>query len=618
MRISLVALHAYPSPQAVPLANACLAAALGADEALAAVRVSLADFHAGDDPAACAATILDGEPQLVGFSVYLWNTPLTVAIARELRAARPGLMIFAGGPEPTATPERLLRAAPFDFLIVGEGEIPFVEAVGRIVRGGSPDGLDGVATMHGDTVSVGRQRPVRLLDTFPSPVLAGLLDDRASRGMLWELSRGCDFACAYCADVRAGAVRTHSLERLQEELDRFVRLGVPQLFVLDSTFNRDRQRAQAILKMIRATAPHIHCHFEVRSEFIDAAQAKLFAAIGCSLQIGLQSADPQVLARVGRHLDPADFRRRIGLLNREGVIFGFDLIYGLPGDTLTGFMASIDFALELMPNGLDIFPLAVLPGTPLAERADDLRIDRDREPPYLVRATPSFPPNDMARAARLAEACDILYSRGRAVAWFPAVARGAGLRPAQLLARFADWLEGTCGAVREEELADAEIWRMQRAFLATLFTGRRKRLLKPALDFVDYHYHYAEALLAVPPGLPTDREIARSDLLKRPLRLAPSARLARFSYELFDILEAGESDLAEFAAAFTPSGSRAVIYPRAGEVFTESLDEVYFRLLERLDGATPAGKLARGLGLDDGTAREFLEFALAEGIAVMG
>jgi hypothetical protein len=390
------------------------------------------------------------------------------------------------------------------------------------------------------------------------------------------------------------------------------------LFVLDSTFNRDRERAKTILRMIRATAPHIHCHFEARAEFIDDAQARLFAAIPCSLQIGLQSADPLVLARVGRHLDPADFRHRIGLLNREGVIFGFDLIYGLPGDTLAGFAASIDFALELMPNGLDIFPLAILPGTPLAEKAAALGIAHEPGPPYLVCSTPTFSAREMAGAARLARACDILYSRGRAVAWFMAVARGARMRPSLLLERFADWLEEKRRDIREDELTDGEIWQLQRAFLPTLFTGRNRRLLAPALDFVDYHYHYAEALLTPPPELPTDRELARADLLALPLRIAPSTRLARFSYEVFDILEAGGADLAEFTACFTATGSQAAIYPRGGEVFTESLAESYFALLERLDGTTPAGKLAQGLGLPDDEAREFIEFALAEGIAVKG
>ncbi|MCP6657823.1 radical SAM protein, partial [Klebsiella pneumoniae] len=91
--------------------------------------------------------------------------------------------------------------------------------------------------------------------------------------------------------------------RIDAELDVIVRSGVPQVFVLDSTFNQDRERAKKVLKMIRARARHVHFHFEVRSEFIDREMAKLFAGITCSLQIGLQSADPKILRRIRRHLD---------------------------------------------------------------------------------------------------------------------------------------------------------------------------------------------------------------------------------------------------------------------------------------------------------------------------
>src|SRR6185369_4234334 len=94
----------------------------------------------------------------------------------------------------------------------------------------------------------------------------------------------------------------------------------------------------------------------------------------CSLQIGLQSADPLVLKQVGRSFNRDDFSRRVGLLNDSGAVFGFDLIYGLPSDTLNGFCNSIDYAMPLHPTHLDIFPLAVLPGTRLATRGAEQRL----------------------------------------------------------------------------------------------------------------------------------------------------------------------------------------------------------------------------------------------------
>jgi hypothetical protein len=338
--------------------------------------------------------------------------------------------------------------------------------------------------------------------------------------------------------------------------------------------------------------------------------------VNCSLQIGLQSADPGVQKGVRRMFNPVDFSAKVALLNEAGAIFGFDLIYGLPGDTLEGFARSLDFALGFSPNHLDIFPLAVLPGTELAARADTLGINRLTAPPYTVQSTPGFSASDMQEAARLASACDIFYSRGKAVAWFTTVIAPLALSPAAFLRGFGEWLEEKEGSVvAEADLADEDIWQLQRAYLNGLYSGKALRKLRSAaLDLVDYHYHYAAALLAPQPELPTDRELEQTDLLAERFTLAPGARLARFNYEIFDILESGALDLQEFTACFSPSSSCAVIYPRADEVFTESLVEPYFRLLEQLDGAVPAGLAAASLAIPADEAASFIEFAAAEGI----
>lgn len=620
MKVVLVAIHAAPSPQAVPLANAFLKAYLGTDEELAAaVPVELCDFFAGDAADEVARAIAGHSPDVVGFSLYLWNRAAALRVATILREARPELALFAGGPEATADPEGLLGASPFDFLILGEGEIPFLEAMAQLRDGSMPRGVAGTAFRADDVLVLTPPRHAPLLDTIPSPFLTGALDVRRYPGLLWQLSRGCDFGCEYCFDYKGErGVRRFPVERIDRELDFIVQSGVPQVFVLDSTFNVDRKTAKTILRMIRARAPHVHFHFEVRSEFIDREMARLFASITCSLQIGLQSADPAVLRQVRRSFDPQDFVARVALLNESGAIFGFDLIYGLPGDTLEGFKNTLDFALSLYPNHLDIFPLAILPGTPLARRAGSTGLVHRMTPPYTLLESPTFPSSAMADAARLSTATDVFYSRGKAVAWFNSIAGALELSPSALLGGFGEWLAGTPSCTSDEQLlTDDEIWSLQRAYLGSRFVeGGKEGLLPLALDLVDFHYHFAAALLAVPPELPADRALSGDDLLSRPCLLSPSARLVRFSYEILDLLEAGEFDLGEFAACFSPAGSWAAIYPRGDEVFTESLIEPHYHFLSSFDGVTSPLECARRLRIPEAEAASFLEFALAEGIAV--
>ena len=606
LRLTLVAIHPERSPQSVPLAAAFLAAAVR-ERFSEAVSVTILDLYADKTAAECAALIDRTSPDLAGFSVYVWNRSLANAVAAELKAARPQVMLFCGGPEATADNDRLKSEAPWDSIIIGEGEAALLALVGARL-GTRSHNVPAAGATSGSSA--------RSLDHLSSPFLSGTIDAAKYSGMLWQISRGCSFACEFCYDGGGSrTVRRFSLERVEAELRWLAKSGIQQVFVLDSTFNSDRQRAVAILKLIRKIAPRIHFHFEVRSEFLDREQAELFAGITCSLQIGLQSGNSQVLECVGRKFDRSDFIAKVNLLNETGAVFGFDLIYGLPGDTFSGFLESLDFSLKLMPNHLDIFPLALLPGTRLAGRAGELGLQHLPEPPYTITSAPTFPADQLIAAARVAHACDIFYSRGKAVSWFMTMAAAVQLKPSELLLAFADYLDSEQPG---NELTDEQIFSLQCGFISRLFTEKKaKKLLPLALDLVSYNHHYAAALMATPPSLPTSRQLERLNPMGLRLKLAASARLATFNYEILELLELESGDLRGMAAALAKSGSTAVIYPKRGEVLTESLHEIYISLLQQLDGSRPAGEIAAECGLDPADANDFLRFALGEGIVVV-
>lgn len=611
MLIKLVSIHTSPSPQSIPLANAFLKAyALKS-----AVSIDLIDFFLGEKAATCAEKLAELFPVAVGFSMYVWNRDLICEIAAELRRSHPPVKIFCGGPEATADPGFVTSMGIFDFVIVGEGEAPFLSFCQTLATGGDYSDIPGVL-LPGSAL-LPPPPPITDLDSIPSPYLTGVIDTHTNPGILWQLSRGCSFTCDFCFDSRGiHGVRHFSLERLESELRHFAATGVSQIFVLDSTFNLDPKRAKIILKMIKNISPDIHFHFEVRNEFIDREMAKLFAQIACSLQIGLQCADREILRLVGRSFNKADFSAKVGLLNESGAVFGFDLIYGLPGDTLVGFCHTLDFALSLYPNHLDIFPLAVLPGTRLASRGTALNMRWNSKPPYIVESTDCFSASDLAAAAELAAACDLFYTRGKAVAWFNAVVAVLALRPSDLLQKFSGWLIDHRGRnTKESDFSDDAIWEMQHYFLKYLFSGKKvMRFLPLVLDLANYHHQYAAVLLAPMPQASVNIQIPAS-MRDTCFRLAPSTRIAHFTYDIEEILDCGEPHVTWMFEHLTKSGSQAVIYRKNGLVCTESLAASYLLLLEQIRKGSDRDYLS-GTGLTSEEGNEFIVFALQEGIIV--
>ncbi|HVI69859.1 MAG TPA: radical SAM family heme chaperone HemW [Pyrinomonadaceae bacterium] len=83
---------------------------------------------------------------------------------------------------------------------------------------------------------------------------------------------------------------------------------------------------------------------------------------------GAQTFDDAELAKLGRSHTAADALRTFADLRSAGFAnVSFDLIAGLPGQTLEGWRRNIKQALELQPEHLSFYLLEVHSGTPLAE-----------------------------------------------------------------------------------------------------------------------------------------------------------------------------------------------------------------------------------------------------------
>ncbi len=498
MRLALVSLAARDSPEALPLGAACAAAAIkaaaSASPGLASIEPVLIEAGLEEGPDALASRIASSGAGIVGFSVYSWNREVLAAASARLRGARGGMLLFAGGPEATADPVGLVAEAVLDFAIAGEGETAVVRALGAITSGGTLEGIPGV-------VLPGRRgaappSPPEDPSALPSPWLLGTMDAAACGGdVVWELSRGCPFRCAYCYESKGSSgSRPFPMERIEAELELFVRSGVSYAFVLDPTFDADAKRAALLLDLFLAKAPFMRWKFEVRAELLDKGLVKRFAALDCSLQIGLQSARRETLETVGRPgFDRAEFARKAAMLGSAGVSFGLDLIAGLPGDGLRDFEEGVDFAIGLEPNHLDLFPLALLPGTELFDRSVELGIEADPRPPYLVRSTREMPAAELESALSLAAACDRFYTDGRAVGWFRAALKPLKARPSAFLRGFGAWLgkRGTDARSQSARTIEAE----QLGFATEAYSAAGLGALVPALrDLVRLHGAWGRAL----------------------------------------------------------------------------------------------------------------------------
>ncbi len=439
------------------------------------VSVAIENDIPGEGGESLAARSIRLAPDVLGLSLYVWNREELLAAAAEAKAALPGIMVVAGGPEASADPQGILSGSAVDYVVKGEGELAMLELCQELLASGraGPQPI--------------RARAMPDLSVLPSPWLDGTLDPARYGGAALELTRGCPYRCAFCYESKGDArLRRFTLEGVRAELARLQEAGVEEVFVLDPTFNADNARMEEAVRAMRAAGPDLRYYVELRGELVDRKQARLLASLDLSAQIGLQSSDPAVLALVNRKFEPARFSKALRALEEEGVLYGLDIIYGLPGDSLAGFKRSVDYALALGPNHLDLFRLALLPGTVLHDEAGRLGIQADDGAPYLTRSLPGFSEADLDEAEAFAHAAESFYNRGRAVMWFRPLTEALGKKPSAVIAAWRDWLKRGGGPNAKEALKGGEslaheaIEELQLGFLREFCGGPRGAALADA------------------------------------------------------------------------------------------------------------------------------------------
>ncbi len=365
-------------------------------------------------------TILARDPDLVGISLYTWNSSRSMLLAKALKEQAPELLLLGGGPEINHDGDFVLNSPYFDYLVQGEGEQVFIELLRQLNAGQKkigpenfkyavhiplPAALSGSSNLlnfvRADAPAKSAQ-PLVLsgpaledVNSAPSAYLTGALEGHLGRFMSIELSRWCPSKCTFCyygrQDVLRGGKRYFDLARVRQELLFGMARGIEQVHFVEANFNTLPHLSQLydLLKDSK-TNRQMSFYAEMRGEAINSEQARRLAESNFSIvEVGLQSAVPEVLARVKRKNNLPRLAQGVHNLRGEGIEVFLDLILGLPGETPATFQRSVAWIEE---NGLapfDLFHLQMLPGTQLKieAQAGQHGMRWQAAPPYFVLET---------------------------------------------------------------------------------------------------------------------------------------------------------------------------------------------------------------------------------------
>jgi ribosomal peptide maturation radical SAM protein 1 len=304
---------------------------------------------------------------MVGFTVVFQQMVASLALAKAIKRANPGLPIIFGGAtfEDDIAAEVLRRNPEVDYVHCGDADLSLPEVVDRVLRGASMRGLRGIMWRDGDRIAYeGRAANLEDLDRTPVPDFDEYFHTRAATGaeaapkgfeimLPIETARGCWYGmkhhCTFCGLNRAGMeFRRKNPEHVLEMLKALSRrYGIRWFNAIDNIL------APAYVSRLFGRLEEAHAdlrlHYEVRPTLTRAQLGAMRRGGLVSVQPGIESFCSHVLQLMRKGTTGMQNLELLKWTTYYGMNNAYNILFGFPGETAEDYRLQAD-VIRLIPH----------------------------------------------------------------------------------------------------------------------------------------------------------------------------------------------------------------------------------------------------------------------------
>ncbi|WP_303967886.1 B12-binding domain-containing radical SAM protein [Sporosarcina ureae] len=381
----------------------------------------LAEFTIHDPTLSIVSELYQHSPDVVGFSVYIWNIEETLKVIRLLKLTSPKTVIVCGGPEVTYDYDQWLKRVPeIDIIAIGEGEKTFKDILCAVDGQTDLASVQGIAYRREGKLKITAPGPKLDLRELPSPFrFAEDIPHLSNRVMYIETSRGCPFSCQFCLSSIEVGVRYFHREAIKDDIRYLMVHGAKTIKFVDRTFNISRSYAMEMFQfLIDEHLPGTVFQFEITGDIMrpeviqflnDNAPKGLFR-----FEIGVQSTNDLTNELVKRRQNFTKLSRTVTMVKEGGKIDQhLDLIAGLPEEDYDSFRDTFNEVFALRPEELQLGFLKLLRGTGLRIQAEQYGYQYIDTAPYEIVSNNVLSFDDMLKIKQTEDILEKYWNSGR-------------------------------------------------------------------------------------------------------------------------------------------------------------------------------------------------------------
>lgn len=290
----------------------------------------------------------DEAVDIVGISITVDVLPRAVEIAKRFRER--GVTVVGGGIQITACPEYMTEE--FDAVSVGMAEKTWFDIVRDFQRGE----LKKIYTCSGS---------IKGSDIIPPAYNLINKGDYLYTNIVCT-SRGCPFKCDFCYNSCEHCRDIYINRPIEDVLADIRAIGKKHIMFIDDNFIGNPKWTREFVKALKPL--NIKWNAAVSSNIGDMPELlDEMAESGCqSLFIGFESLNERSLKNVHKNQNSIEkYEKLVNELHSRGIMINASFVFGLDGDDVTTFKATLDWIVKNKIETVTSHILTPYPGTKL-------------------------------------------------------------------------------------------------------------------------------------------------------------------------------------------------------------------------------------------------------------
>ncbi len=311
----------------------------------------------------------DFSPDVVGVSCLTGPAILdAIKVSKEAKELNKDVKIVWGGIHASLLPAQTLREEFIDYVVIGEGELTFLELVKTIEKNGDVGKVKGIAYKRQDgSVIITEKRAFVDMDTLPD-LPYHLVN--AKRYLKYEAciqtSRGCPYSCTFCYQPAIHGLKWRSMspKRVLEQINSISMITkVKKIKIVDDNFTVDKKR---LFEILEGLSKDIDLYFETRVNQVNSELLiKLRKFHDVQLAIGVESGSQEMLDKLKKGVTLEQIRYAFSLCKHYNIKTSALGMIGLPGEEKRDVVRTVKFIETLEPLNYAIGVFIPFPGTPI-------------------------------------------------------------------------------------------------------------------------------------------------------------------------------------------------------------------------------------------------------------